>query len=173
MKLSMSILATTLWAEADRIRIIGPIGSGKTTFAKLLSRQKQTPFIELDQVVWERRDGGDRRRTEQERVNILDDVLTKQGHWIVEGVHNEPWTKQTMEEADLIVLLLPPYTTRLKRILFRFVKQALRVEEAHYQPSLSMLLKLLRYDANYKHEIKDINASLLPYTDKLLVVKHL
>ncbi|MDY7045555.1 shikimate kinase [Virgibacillus sp. M23] len=55
----------------SKIRIIGSVGSGKTTLAKLLAKQLRITYYELDNVVWYRRKTGDIKRTIEERKKIL------------------------------------------------------------------------------------------------------
>ncbi|AJD89573.1 hypothetical protein JMA_02560 [Jeotgalibacillus malaysiensis] len=96
-----------------KIRIVGSVGSGKTTLARRLSDEYGTPFTELDQVVLERNKEGleERRRTEAERELVLHDILGRSS-WIIEGVHSEEWTHSTFEKADAVVFLDPPRNVR-------------------------------------------------------------
>jgi adenylate kinase family enzyme len=70
-----------------KIHVIGSVGSGKTTLARKLSAQLAVPHYELDNVVWERRPHGDRRRTEKERDALLQEIIASDS-WIIEGVHH-------------------------------------------------------------------------------------
>ena len=64
-----------------KIRIIGPVGSGKTTFANALSKQTGIPVTALDTLNWHRMVTGDVHKTPAERQTELNHVL-RQNHWI-------------------------------------------------------------------------------------------
>lgn len=51
-------------APCKKIHIVGSVGSGKTTFARLLAHRLKLPHYELDNVMWERTQDGDKRRSE-------------------------------------------------------------------------------------------------------------
>ncbi|CEG26171.1 AAA family ATPase [Bacillus sp. B-jedd] len=132
-----------------KIRIIGSVGSGKTTLARLLSRQLDIPFYELDNVVRERLPSGDRRRTEEEMGECLDEILHMDS-WIIEGVHNENWTYETFRQADVQVYLDPPYSTRIYRITSRFILQKLGLEKANYKVTNDMLFKMFKWNRHFE-----------------------
>ncbi|RWZ60559.1 DNA topology modulation protein FlaR [Halobacillus fulvus] len=139
----------TLPSSCRKIRIIGSVGSGKTTFAKHLSKRMDTPYHELDNVVWERHPERDRRRTDEERDQFLEGIL-KQPEWIIEGVHQEDWTNETFHQADCIVLLDPPYFTRVYRITRRFARQKLRMEKSNYTPTWKIFLKMFKWNHRFE-----------------------
>lgn len=62
------------------------VASGKTTYAKGLSKQTGFPFIELDAVVYHNEDGVRIKRTPEEQVQIIREMDAK-GSWIAEGVY--------------------------------------------------------------------------------------
>ncbi|MBU8690545.1 hypothetical protein KM918_24925 [Priestia megaterium] len=58
-------------AQCKKIHIVGSVGSGKTTFARLLAHRLKLPHYELDNVMWERTQEGDKRRSEADRIQAL------------------------------------------------------------------------------------------------------
>ncbi|ADU29228.1 AAA family ATPase [Evansella cellulosilytica] len=155
----------------NKIHIIGSIGSGKTTLAKELSAQLNTPFYELDNVVWKRRNNGDVRRTEQERDDYLRSIVTNE-KWIVEGVHHK-WVSPSFHHADLIIFLNTNITKRKMRIMTRFIKQKIGVEKSNYKPSLKILKDLYHYNTVFENESKSEILNLLtPYNDKLKMIRN-
>ncbi|MCU9614749.1 DNA topology modulation protein FlaR [Caldibacillus lycopersici] len=132
-----------------KIRIIGSVGSGKTTLAKKLSAKWKIPYYELDNVVWRRESTGDIRRTEEERNQFLAGI-TNSNAWIIEGVHNEEWTNDTFEKADLIIFLDTPYYIRTYRIIKRFIKQKLRIEKSHYEPTWQIFFKMFKWNRYFE-----------------------
>lgn len=137
----------------NKIHIIGSVGSGKTTLSRKLSATYDVPYYEIDNVVWERREGCDRRRTDEEKVKLMDEI-TSSDKWIIEGVHSLSWVQKSFESADVILFLDPPYSVRVQRIIKRFLRQKLGLEKANYTPTLYMFRKMFRWNAMFEKESK-------------------
>ncbi|MDX1771487.1 MAG: AAA family ATPase [Planococcaceae bacterium] len=86
---------------ANRIRIIGPVGSGKTTLTRKLSEAKGIPMFTLDDMVWSRGPNGDTKNSTEYRDALLNEVIQKES-WIIEGTHLG-WADVSFEKADLII----------------------------------------------------------------------
>ncbi|MEC0203301.1 DNA topology modulation protein FlaR [Paenibacillus lautus] len=156
----------------NRIHIIGSVGSGKTTLARTLSAQYNIPYYELDNVVWERADSDDIRRSAADRDTLLLSIVNKK-YWIIEGAHLN-WVNPSFCRADLIVFLNPSYSTITYRIITRFIKQRLRLEQAHYTPTWDMFKKMFEWSAAFQREGKhQIQETLEDYPGKVVVVKDL
>ncbi|ELK46009.1 adenylate kinase [Halobacillus sp. BAB-2008] len=153
-----------------KIRIIGSVASGKTTLAKELSEYLHIPYIEMDNLVWDRGGGTDRRRTPQERDACLHQVLVED-QWILEGVHRGDWTEDTFFEADVVLMLDPPYMLRTWRIIRRFFRQKAGLESANYRPSLKIFLRMFRWNRHFekveKRKFLQSEAGLLPKTKRV------
>ncbi|UTE71910.1 AAA family ATPase [Rossellomorea marisflavi] len=154
-----------------RIHIIGSVGSGKTTLARTLSAATGTPYHELDNVVWERQENGDRRRTDQERDAVLAD-LVKGESWIIEGVHSTAWVEESFRNADVILFLDTPYYKRMKQITFRFIRQKTGRESAHYTPDFTIFRKMFRWNALFERETKPYILKLFRDRDYPHIVLH-
>lgn len=63
------------------------------------------------------------------------------------------WIIKSFEIADCIIFLDTPYLIRLKRILFRYVKQLLKIEKANYKPTFSMLINMFKWN----HKFNKVN----------------
>ncbi|AYB47573.1 DNA topology modulation protein FlaR [Paenibacillus lautus] len=154
----------------NRIHIIGSVGSGKTTLARKLSAQFNLPYYELDNVVWERAQPDDIRRSEADRDALLLSIVNTNG-WIIEGAHLK-WVSPSFRHADLIVFLNPSYSTITYRIITRFIKQRLRLEQAHYTPTWDMFKKMFDWSASYQREGRyQIQDTLADYPCKVVVVR--
>lgn len=152
-----------------RIHIIGSIGSGKTTVARLLSSRLNIPYFELDNVVWQRFATGDIRRTEEERDTYLRTIIDKDS-WIVEGVHHK-WVAPSFQNADVILFLDTKMRTRQLRIIKRFFKQKVGREKANYKPNLKILRVLYNYNTVFEIKSKaEILEILRPHHCKLIVL---
>ncbi|MFJ7913977.1 MULTISPECIES: DNA topology modulation protein FlaR [unclassified Lysinibacillus] len=153
-----------------KIHIIGSVASGKTTFAKELSTKLNIPYYELDNVVWIRQNSGDIRRTDQQKVDYLNNIILTNA-WIIEGVHNEDWVALSFLNADLIIFLDTNYFIRIYRIIKRFTLQKLGLEKSNYKPTFTIFIKMFKWNC-YFEEIGKPNFyhKYGVYYDKLLVV---
>jgi len=142
----------------SKIRIVGPVGSGKTTLAKKLAQQKGIPMYSLDEVVWSRTAAGDMRNSELVRDAKLQDILN-QPAWIIEGAHLG-WSMKSFDEADQILFLNPGVSVRIYRFSRRFILQKRGVEQSSYTPSwriYSLMFKwTYQYETIFKKQIRTI-----------------
>lgn len=153
-----------------KIHIIGSVGSGKTTLARTLSSKLDIPYYELDNVVWQRAEMGDIRRSEQERDGYLHQIIQSDS-WIIEGVHHK-WVLRSFQEADLVIFLDTSFAKRQARIIKRFFLQKLGVEKANYRPTFTIFKKMFTWNAHFEHVSKpEILHLLQPFTNKLIVLK--
>ncbi|WP_221568433.1 DNA topology modulation protein FlaR [Alkalihalobacillus sp. TS-13] len=151
-----------------RIHIIGSVGSGKTTLAKVLSDRLQIPHYELDNVVWRRTAFGDVRRTEQERDERLGEIISTE-QWILEGAHHT-WIKESLQNADCIILLDTPYSKRVYRIIKRFIFQKFGLEKANYKPTFKIFRKMFVWNAAYQNQNRQEILELLSTYDEKVVI---
>ncbi|MEH7884183.1 DNA topology modulation protein FlaR [Bacillus sp. JJ1609] len=152
-----------------KIHIIGSVGSGKTTLARTLSAKMELPHHELDNVVWKRFDTGDVRRSEKERDDYLRRIIESDA-WIIEGVHFE-WVEQSFKNADMIILLNPPYFTRTFRIIKRFILQKLGIEKSNYKPTFAMFRKMFVWNRYFENKSKpEILKILSEYEEKVWIL---
>ncbi|AYC30539.1 AAA family ATPase [Paenisporosarcina cavernae] len=157
--------------EFKKIRIIGSVGSGKTTFARELSNLLNIQHTEIDNLVWDRTPGGSIRRTPEARDAKLQKILA-QNDWIVDGVHQAEWVAQSFQEADIIVLLDTPYRKRVVRITKRFVKQKLKLEKANYIPTFTIFRKMYQWNRLFENVEKQLFFDTYDHlTDKIRFIK--
>lgn len=124
----------------------------------------------LDNVVWIRQKSGDRRRTNQQKVDYLKNI-TFTNEWIIEGVHNEDWVVQSFSNADLIIFLDTNYYIRVYRIIKRFLLQKLGLEKSNYKPNFSIFIKMFKWNCHFEEIGKpNFYQRYGMYRDKLLVV---
>ncbi|WP_375162197.1 AAA family ATPase [Fictibacillus sp. WQ 8-8] len=155
----------------SKIHIIGSVGSGKTTLARTLSFRLNVPYIELDNVVWKRNKPEDIRRSDEERDQYLNEIISSD-KWIVEGVHHT-WVNPSFQNADFIILLDTDYSKRTIRIIKRFVYQKLKIEKANYRPTLKIFRNMFIWNSNFEKESKPKILKLLnQYDHKLIILKN-
>lgn len=148
---------------------MGIVASGKTTYAKELSRRKGFPFVELDAVVYQNIDSVRIKRTPEEQVEIIYEMNAK-GSWIAEGVYR-PSYHLLLDMADVIIWMDPPLWKRKYRILSRHVKQVIGVEECAYVPDFEMLRNMYKWTKQFEGKRDELDRILQPYLEKLIVVK--
>lgn len=154
----------------SKIHIIGSVGSGKTTLARMLTSQLNIPYYELDNVVWKRSEKGDIRNKPEERDRQLNDIVSSDA-WIVEGAHHT-WVSQSFQHADMIIFLDVALSKRIYRITKRYILQLLRFEKANYRPSFNMYLKMFKWTRDFERENKaEILHMLGEYGGKVVVLK--
>lgn len=144
---------------AIKIRIVGSVGSGKTTLARKLAQQKGIALYPLDEVVWTRcSDGEDIRNSDEQRDAKLEEILN-QPNWIIEGAHLG-WSMKTFEEAEQIIFLHPRLPVRLFRISRRFYRQKRGTEHASYTPTWRMYGRMFKwtyqYETIFKNQVREI-----------------
>lgn len=150
-----------------KIYIIGPVGSGKTTFSKKLSKKYEIKSYELDKVSWDD-DNGHIRRTDEEALKLFDEIL-KNDSWIIEDVGRGKF-KRGREEADIIYYIKMSKLKAYYRVIKRWIKQRIGVEGYNHYPTFQQLIYFISIvNSYYKKEKKKIN-DLMEYKDKLIFV---
>ena len=153
--------------ETMKIHIIGGPGSGKTYLAEKLSKELGIRHYDLDELQWDNRsDSYGTKREPDERDRLLADVLNK-NDWIIEGVYYA-WCQQCFSDADKIyVLSVPRYKYRY-RIIRRFVRRKLGLEQGKKE-TLKSLSQLLKWADKYQQvNLVEIRKLLIPYSDKVI-----
>ncbi|MBR2763550.1 MAG: hypothetical protein IKD51_04755, partial [Lactococcus sp.] len=70
--------------------------------------------------------------------------ILQQDRYIIEDVGRPQFTKG-LHEVDHILFLDFPVYQLYKRVIFRWLKQRVGLEKSNYKPTLSMLLKMLKW----------------------------
>ncbi len=112
--------------QFKRVAVIGTSCSGKTTFAKSLSKQLNADHIELDSLYW-------RPNWVPENVNTFRATVenaTNGQKWVADGNYSKArdivWCK-----AEAIIWLNYPFPTVFKRAIFRTVRRVFTREELY------------------------------------------
>jgi adenylate kinase family enzyme len=158
-------------SNKKKIHIIGSVGSGKTTLAKKLSYMLNIPYYEIDNIVWKRTPNGDIRNKPEERDKILKEIITSDS-WIVEGVHSEEWMMESFKHTDVILFLYPHNSIRIYRIIKRFIRQKIGIEESNYKPTLKIFFKMFRWNNQFEERTPSILKKLDIYNEKLTILKN-
>lgn len=149
-----------------KIYIIGPVGSGKTTLAKKLSKKYSIKYHELDKIVWDD-ENGNIKRTDAE-INKLFNKIIREENWIIEDVGRKKFEKG-LEQCDKIYYInLNPITIYF-RVTKRWIKQKLRLEKYNYKPTIKGLIQMYKWAHK---DIKQKNEKLknLKQYNKLIIL---
>jgi hypothetical protein len=96
-----------------RVAVIGPVGAGKSTFARALALRTGLPLVVLDDVYW--RDG---RRPPPEEWEVTHAAIVAADDWVVDGDYRAVAGRR-LARADVIVWLDPSLALRTWRVLWR------------------------------------------------------
>ncbi len=99
--------------------MIGPTGSGKTTFARALAAKLGVPHIELDALFWQPH--WVESSADELRARVEPD-LAHDG-WVVDGNYSGKLGTLVLDHADEIVWLDLPLRTTWPRLLRRTVRR--------------------------------------------------
>lgn len=152
-----------------KIYIIGPVGSGKTTFSKKLSKKYNIKYYELDKVAWDD-DNGNIKRTDEEALKIFDDIL-KNKSWIIEDIGRNLF-KKGRYEADVIYYIKISRLKSYLRVIKRWIKQRMNKENYNCPPTFKQLLYFISTVNSYYKEEKIKLNSLKENKDKLVFINN-
>ncbi|HVI39978.1 MAG TPA: hypothetical protein VM577_04905 [Anaerovoracaceae bacterium] len=155
-----------------KIYIVGPVSSGKSTLAKLLSERLAIPCAFLDEVVHipdPASPCGNRSRTAEERDGLFHSII-HQPAWIIEDV-GRPCFEAGMKEADAVLLLDIPARIRKYRIVKRWIKQKIGAEACDYHPQLRMLKAMFQWTEAYDSGRDGLKKRITVYQKKVVVLK--
>ena len=138
----------------NKIYIIGPVGSGKTTLAKSLSEKYNIKEYELDKVVWDD-ENGNIKRTDDEIDKLFNEIIDKDS-WIIEDVGRKKFING-IKKADVVYYINLPKIVIYKRCITRWIKQKIGKEKYNYKPTLKSLIEMLKW-AN--QDIKNKNEKI-------------
>ncbi|MGN1298885.1 MAG: AAA family ATPase [Candidatus Scatovivens sp.] len=149
-----------------KILIIGPVASGKSTLAKKLSNELNTKYYEIDSVVHD--DENNIKRDITSQLAIINNI-DKSNDWIIEGTLRKH-LNILLEKAEKIIYIDIPLHIRKKRIIFRYLKQKIRLEKCSYKPSLIMLKKMFEWTYEFEKNKKDFDNKLNKYENKIEIL---
>lgn len=149
-----------------KILIIGPVASGKTTLAKKLSNELNTKYYEIDSIVHD--DENNIKRDITTQLAIINNI-DKNNDWIIEGTLRKH-LNILLEKAEKIIYIDIPLHIRKKRIIFRYLKQKIRLEKCSYKPSLIMLKKMFEWTYEFEKNKKDFDNKLNKYENKIEIL---
>ena len=124
-----------------KIYIIGPVASGKTTLARKLSKKLNIKMYELDKIVWD--DARGVKRSDEEIALLFANILNENS-WIIEDVGRNKF-REGIKVADIVYYINLSKICLYKRVILRWIKQMLKIEDSNYKQSLKTLKDNLRW----------------------------
>lgn len=148
-----------------KIRIIGYAGSGKTSLTIRLQEKYRIQGIALDDYL--------KIKDKNQRYNQLSERLQNLSNWIVEGVQVSRWTDQSMNDADLIIILDYPLSLCQYRVTKRAMTQCFQKQKSFAQRKkiIKRMFKLYKWNRRFKKRLPDIKQNLYMNHGKLLIIE--
>jgi adenylate kinase family enzyme len=138
----------------NKIYIIGPVGSGKTTLSKKLSEKYNIKKYELDKIVWDD-DNENIKRTDEEVNKLFNEIINNES-WIIEDVGRKKFI-DGIKKSDITYYINLPKIIIYKRCIIRWIKQKIGKEKYNYKPTLKSLCEILKWA---KQDMKNKNEKL-------------
>ncbi|MBN1436535.1 MAG: hypothetical protein JW936_05635 [Sedimentisphaerales bacterium] len=112
-------------SRCNRINVVGTSGSGKTTFAKLLSDKLEIKHIEIDAVFW----GPDwHLPSDDEFLPKLEKVLSENEKWVLDGNYTRAIPIK-WKDVDLVIWLDYSFPRTFLQAIKRAVTRSITKEE--------------------------------------------
>lgn len=147
-----------------KIHIIGCSGSGKTYFAKALSKKYKIPHFDLDDIQWDHSGGYGAKMPVEKCTELLNHIL-ENDYWIIEGVYCT-WVGKCFEDADKTFVLDIPKRIYIYRIIKRSVKRKLALEKGKKE-TLKSVYNLLKWTNTFQSKsMVEIKKILSAYPEK-------
>ena len=150
-----------------KIYIIGPVGSGKTTFATRLSEKYNIKYYELDKVSWDD-EHGNIKRTDEEAVKLFNEIINKKS-WIIEDVGRDKF-KHGRDAADVIYYIKLSRLKSYLRVSKRWIRQRLGKERYNHPSVFSQWTYYISTVNSYYKKQKKKLKELEKYKDKVIYV---
>ncbi|MGX7023616.1 P-loop NTPase family protein [Vagococcus hydrophili] len=148
-----------------KIRIIGYAGSGKTSLTIKLQEKYLIQGISLDDFL--------KIKDKNQRFTLLNSRLSSLDAWIVEGVQVSSWTKQTFDEAQLIVILDYPIFITQYRVFKRTVSQVFDKSRSFEQKKkvIKRMFKLFKWNHRFRKRLPSIKTNLYNQTSRVMILE--
>lgn len=147
-----------------KILITGIVASGKTTFAKKLSKILDIKYYELDNITYNSK--GISKRSKKEQMDMIRKIDLN-GQWILEGLDRESY-RELYHMADSIIFLDMPIKLRKRRMITRFIKQQLKIEPCQYTSDLKLLKRMFKGTRDFEKKKPEYERFLTQFNDKVI-----
>lgn len=149
-----------------KIYIIGPVGSGKTTLAKKISKKNNLPFYELDKIIWDD-EKGIKRSPKYLKKEIK--KITKKASWIVEDVGRDTF-QELYPLCTKIYYLKIPIIILYFRVIKRWLKQIINIEKSNYPQNLNTLKDMIKWVKTSKQKESTLLNKIIKYNYEIITI---
>lgn len=146
-----------------KIRIIGHAGSGKTTLSKDLQTEYGFTSIPLDSFL--------KQKDKKKRRRKLHDEMNKHDSWIIEGVQEQRWCRQTFTEADLVIVLDYPLFVVQYRVIKRTVLGMRKASKDRKKFLLKRAVALLKWNRRFSKNMAKLKKRLYEFNTNLYIIQ--
>lgn len=149
-----------------KIYIIGPVGSGKTTLAKKISKKNNLPFYELDKIIWD-----DEKGIKRSPQNLQNEIkkITKKTSWIVEDVGRDTF-QELYPLCTKIYYLKIPIIILYFRVIKRWLKQIINIEKSNYPQNLNTLKDMIKWVKTSKQKESTLLNKIIKYNYEIITI---
>lgn len=140
----------------QKIYIAGALGSGKTTYAARLSKTNGITVFSLDDIFWDNTGKIPKKRSDDLRKKLLNQVLKENKSWIIEGASFSDYIDDAIKSADEVHIIKTNKWVRIYRMIKRYIKRKLRIEKSLFRPTLHGLWRDIIMTYNYDKDILPI-----------------
>jgi adenylate kinase family enzyme len=142
-----------------KILIVGPNGSGKTTFGKKLSAKLNIPFYELDFYSWQ----PGWKETDYGVFRNITEELTGKDEWIIDGNYARN-QDLTIPRAETVIWLDPTHAKSIYRTLKRSIVRAI-TQEPLWHNNRESLGRMLSKDSVLLFALRTYKRKKVKYTN--------
>lgn len=148
---------------SKKILVLGDSGRGNSTLSKNLSIKYNLKYIQLDDIFWKNK--YTERRTDDEQIKLLKEMLTKEDNWIIEG-STRHLVSLCLESADCILHL------SFKNIFIQWIYVLKRgfVRKDPLKESIDLCIHLFnkRYGLGNSRGKQSVRDMIKPFSEKVI-----